>query len=101
MTKSSFLNALAAAAYIIFVGLVMNFASEHFPKKDNFVTPMAVVSLFTLSAAVMAYIFLYQPLQLFLGNKKEKAVKLFLNTVFIFAGITVLFFLILLSGVIK
>lgn len=101
MTKSPVLNALAAAVYIILIGLLMNFASTYFPKKDNFVTPMAVISLFTLSAAVMAYIFLYQPLQLFLTNKKEKAVKLFLQTVFVFAGITVVFFLILLSGVIK
>ncbi|HVZ58272.1 MAG TPA: hypothetical protein VG935_00755 [Patescibacteria group bacterium] len=101
MTKSPIINALAASLYIIIVALVMNFASSHFPQKNTFLAPIAVVSLFTLSAAVMAYIFLYQPIQLFMANKKDKAVTFFLQTLAVFACITVLIFALVFSGIIR
>lgn len=55
---------------------------------DEIIMPIIMLSLFTLSAAIMAYIFGYQPLQLFLDGKKKDAVSLFLKTVGIFGGIT-------------
>lgn len=102
MTKSPFLNALAATGYILFIALVMNFVTTHAPNRpDTFLAPLAIVSLFTLSAAVMAYIFLSEPLQLFLTGKRHEAIKLFIQTIFVFAGITTLIFILLLSGLIR
>ena len=56
----------------------------------SIVAPMAMISLFTLSAAVMGYLFGYQPFQLYFDGKKKLAVKLFLQTVAVFGGMTIL-----------
>lgn len=101
MTKNPFLNALAAALYITLVALVMNFASRHSSSNNSILIPIAIVSLFTLSAAIMGYIFGYQPLTMYLDGKKKPAVNLFLHTVAVFAGITVVVFALLFSGILK
>ena len=102
MTKNPFINAFCALGYIVLVGLVMNFVSHtQSNKPDTFFAPIAILSLFTLSAAIMGYLFLYQPLQLFLDGHRKNAVNLFLQTVAVFAGITVLVFAVLLSGITK
>ncbi len=56
---------------------------------NMYIMPVMVISLFTLSAAVMGYIFLYQPIRMYFDNKKEEAVSLFLKTVGSFGAITV------------
>jgi len=68
----------------------MNFGSKYAPKEDTFLAPIAIISLFTLSAAVMGYLFCYQPVQLYFEDKKKPAVKLFLQTVAVFSCITIL-----------
>ncbi len=88
MNKNPLLNALAALAYISLVATVMNFGSRLANQPDTFIAPIAFISLFTLSAAVMGYIFCYQPLVLLIDGKKKQAVKLFLQTVAIFGVIT-------------
>lgn len=70
-------------------------------KPDTFLAPVIILSMLTLSVAVMAYVFFYQPLQLFIAGKKKEGVDLFAKTVGIFAGITVLAFILLFSGIIK
>ena len=101
MTKNPFYNALAASIYIAVVVLLMTFATETENTPDSFLAPLMMISLFTLSAAVMGYIFGYQPLQLFLDGKKEKAVKLFLQTVGIFGCITLTMFILSLTGILS
>jgi len=101
VTKNPFINAGAASVYIICVATLMYNAKTVFGSKDTFLTPIAVLSLFTLSAAVMGYLFLYQPVLELLEGHKKKAVDLFLKTVAVFAGITLVVFLIMLSGVFK
>lgn len=101
MTKNPFINAAAASLYIIGVATLMYNAKTFFGPKDTFLTPIAVISLFCLSAALMGYLFLYQPLMLSLDGHKKKGVNLFLQTVAVFAGITVIIFLLILSGVFK
>ena len=103
MTKNPLINALSASAYIVLVAMIMFYAPKVIgpgPDKSVFI-PIAVVSLFTLSAAVMGFIFLLQPAQLYLDGKKKIAVSLFLQTVAYFAGITLIVFILLFSGVIK
>ena len=93
MTKNPILNALAAGGYIVMVALVMNFATKNLPREDTLLAPIAAVSLFTLSAAVMGYVFLSQPLQMIVGGKKKQGVDLFIKTVASFGVITAVIFI--------
>lgn len=99
MTKNPFVNALTATLYISLVALIMDFAMRQVPQPKSVIVPIAVVSLFTLSAAVMGYLFLYHPGELYLDGKKKQAVNLFLQTVGVFAAITALVFITLFSGI--
>lgn len=89
MTKNPILNAVSATAYIVLVVLAINGISNIQMLESSLVMPVIFLSLFVLSAAMMGYIFCYQPLRMYLDNKKEEAVNLFLKTVGIFAGITI------------
>lgn len=101
MSKNPFLNAFAASIYIVLVVLLMTFATSTEVPANSFIAPLMMISLFTLSTAVMGYIFGYQPLQLYLDGKKKRAVKLFLQTVGIFGGITLLLFILSLTGILS
>lgn len=101
MSKNPIVNALSASAYIILIVTIFNLLTHTLKDKpDTIGAPLTVLSLFTLSAAVMAYLFLYQPLQLFIEGKKTEAVNLFVRTVGIFAVFTVVVLMLLLSGLI-
>jgi hypothetical protein len=95
MTKNPFINAAAASSYIIGVASFMFYGMKLFGPKDTILAPIAMISLFTLSAAMMGYFFLYQPLMLFLDGHKKNAVDLFLQTVAVFAGITAIIFVLI------
>ena len=99
MTKNPFINAFAAALYIILIASVMFYGTKLTGRVNSVVGPIAAISLFTLSAAVMGYLFLYQPVQLYFDGKKKIAVNLFLQTVVVFAVITTLILALLFSGV--
>ncbi|MFH1170619.1 MAG: hypothetical protein V1704_03620 [Candidatus Vogelbacteria bacterium] len=93
MTKNPVINALVATLYIVAVASVMFYGPKLVgpgPEEPTIVIPIMVISLFTLSAAVMGYLFFYQPFQIYFEGDKKRAVKLFLQTVFAFAIITVL-----------
>lgn len=101
MTKNPLINAFSASAYIVLVVTIMNYLSQTLSNKpDTFGAPLLVISMFTLSAAVMAYLFLFQPLQLLIDGKKKAAINLFAQTVGIFAGLTAVILVLLLSGLI-
>jgi hypothetical protein len=99
MSKNPILNAFAALAYIVLVALMMTYGSKLMPHTNAVLVPIAVISLFTLSAAIMGYIFCYQPLQLYFDGKKKEAVKLFLQTVAVFGCLTVLMLILMFAGV--
>lgn len=69
-------------------------------KPDTFFAPVTVLFVLTLSVSVMAYLFFYQPLILFIEGKKKEAVNLFVKTVAFFATITVIILILLFSGLI-
>lgn len=98
MTKNPVYNALAATLYITLVGLFMSWGTSIAPKEDTFLAPIAVMSLFTVSAAVMGYVFCYEPLQLYFDGKKKQAVRLFLQTVAIFGVITIALLALMFTG---
>lgn len=92
---------MAASLYIVLIVLILNYASKTQASSDSFVIPVIMISLFTLSAAIMGYLFCYQPIILYLDGKKEKAIKLFLQTIGIFASITVLALILFLTGILS
>lgn len=101
MSKNPVINALGASAYIILIVSVMTFVTKPLKNKpDAFFAPITILFVLTLSVAVMAFLFFYQPLQLFIEGKKEEAVSLFAKTVRIFAVITVVVLILLFFGLI-
>lgn len=99
MSKNPILNALSASAYILLVVTVMTQVTAPLKNKpDTFFAPIAILSVFTLSAAVMAFLFFYQPLLLFIEGKKKEAVNLFVKTVGAFGLITAMALILLFSG---
>ena len=99
MTKNPFLNAVAATTYIVLIATTMNFLGQQTQGDDGFSAPILGLSLLTLSAAVMGYIFLSMPLRMYLDGEKKGAVDLFLKTVGVFAGFTIVILFLLLSGI--
>ena len=96
MTKNAFINALAATGYITLVALFMFYGTKFLSNKpDTIFAPIAMISLFTLSAAMMGFIFLFQPVQLYFDGNKKEAAGLFLKTVAFFACLTIAVFAIL------
>ncbi|OGG78487.1 hypothetical protein A3A36_01615 [Candidatus Kaiserbacteria bacterium RIFCSPLOWO2_01_FULL_52_12b] len=88
MSNNPFLNAFAAAAYITAVASVLYYGPKTVAPVDGVIVPIAFLSLFVLSTAMMGYFFLYQPARLFFENRHKEAAKLFLLTTAIFACIT-------------
>jgi hypothetical protein len=101
MFKNPIINGLSASAYIILVVTVMTFVTQPLKNKpDTFFAPITFLSVLTLSVVVMAFLFFYQPMLLFIEGKKKEAVNLFVRTVGIFAAITAVILILLFSGLI-
>lgn len=99
--KNPVINALSASVYIALVVALLNFVSlTQSDKPDTAFAPVAFLSLFTLSAAVMACLFFYQPLLLFIDGKKKESVNLFVQTVGVFAMFTAIIWILLFIGLI-
>ncbi|MCX6732704.1 MAG: hypothetical protein NTV98_04145 [Candidatus Roizmanbacteria bacterium] len=93
MTKKPLINALLAAVYIVVVSFILYSGTVLKFGSNSVLAPVALISLFTFSAATMGYLFLYQPFVLYFDGKKKQALDLFLQTLFIFGGITGVFFI--------
>lgn len=89
MTKNPVINALAASGYIAVVAFGIFNAESYLGPVDTVIAPILFLSLFVFSAAVMGYLFLYQPLLLILGGEQEKGIALFLQTMAAFAVVTI------------
>lgn len=98
MLQKSFLKAFLAELYIVLLVSVMQYMQGAMPESKTILIPMAMLSLFVLSAAVTGYFFISEPVMLCIDGKKEEAMKLFLSTIGVFAAITALVFLALFSG---
>lgn len=95
MTKNPLVNALAAAAYITLVGTLMFYGSKMIGPVHSVIVPIAFISLFTLSASMMGYLFLLKPVTLYIDGQKREAVRLFVQTVAFFAVVTLIIFSVL------
>ena len=99
MTTNPFYNALLAITYIVALvsGAILGPRLLGGPE-ESIIYPMLGLAVFTLSAAVMAYLFFYQPVIMFLDGQREKGVKLFLQTIGVFAVGTIILLLISLTA---
>lgn len=94
--KKPFIHALAAALYIVIIVLVIQFFGSALKNKvDTIVIPMTMLSLFVLSAAVMGFLFLSEPLYLLMESKKKEAISWFGKVVGFFACFVVIFTILL------
>ncbi len=66
----------------------MYYMPKQMDSMPNVMVLIFVLSLFVLSAAMMGYFFVYQPLCLLIEGKQAEATKFFLTTVASFVGIT-------------
>ena len=94
-----FANATAAALYIVAIVYTIDTFSRLsiVPKGPTLLVPMTILSLFVLSAAVMGFLFVYQPLRLYMEGHHKEALQFFAKTVLTFACFAILFFIALLS----
>ena len=89
MSRNPYTNAFLAAAYIVFVVLLITYGPAYVrDKPDTILAPMAMLSLLVFSVALMGYLFFLQPVQMFLEGQKVEAVELFTKTLAAFAVIT-------------
>lgn len=88
--KRPFFYAFSAALYIAIIVLIGDKTSKLLPK-ETILIPMGMLSLFVLSAAIMGFLFLSEPIQLYLDQKKKEAMIFFLKTVGIFACFVLIF----------
>ena len=95
MTKNPLINALLASLYIALVVTLLSFGKMFDSEKETMLIPIAMLSLFSLSASVMAYLFFFNPVMLYLDGEKKQAIQLGMQTVGYFGAITLIFFLIL------
>jgi hypothetical protein len=101
MSQNPIINALGAAGYIGLIVNLFSYAQKFSDSELGLMAPMIALSLFVISAAIMGYLFLYQPALLILEGKKNEGTKLFLLTVLSFAIIiivTVLSFFLLVHA---
>lgn len=93
MTKNPIINALSAVLYICTVASIMFFGSSlAVPIEETVLVPIAMLCLFSLSVAVMAFVFFYQPVLMYMEGEKARGVNLALQTVGAFAVITAILF---------
>ncbi len=93
--KNPLINALLAAGYIVAIVSFMTFGLKFEGPDNEFLIPIAMLSLFVLSVAVMGFLFVAQPILIAVEGDKKGAVRLFLQTLGIFAALTVVAFTLL------
>jgi hypothetical protein len=90
--RKPLLHATGAALYIVTLVLVVH-ATSFLPQsqEESIIIPMTMISLFVLSAAVMGFLFLSEPLRLLIEGKKQEALAFFGKVVGFFACFVALF----------
>ena len=98
--KKPFLFAAGAALYIVVIVFVIDSATSGLEGK-TLIIPMVILGLFVLSAAVMGYLFLSEPIHLYMDNRKQDAVTFFAKVVGFFACFVAVFLILLFLTTIK
>jgi hypothetical protein len=91
MNKKPLTYASFAALYIASLASGVYITSTFAGDNETILIPMAVLSVFVLSASLMGYLFVSEPLLLAIEGKRSESVSFFLHTVGYFACYVVLF----------
>ncbi len=94
--KQGFFQAFGVSAYCFLIGLFMWNSGKVIPGPDNFLMPVAFLTLFSTSALVCALIVFYKPYKLFSDGKKKEAIE----TVVFTAVFLLVFAVLLLTGLV-
>lgn len=94
--KSPYVYAAAASGYILAIAMLMSNLSRLFPGPDTVLAPISMLSLLTLSVALMGFLFFYEPAALFLDGKRTEALGFFARTLSTFAVLTAVVFVVAL-----
>lgn len=78
--KKPILYSFVAVVYIVLLVSIVNFTG-HLQLKESILMPMVMLGVFVLSVAVMGFLFLSEPLTLYLDGQKKEAVLFFGKTV--------------------
>ena len=92
MTTNPFYNALFAITYIVVLVTGVNLVATNLEGviQETILLPMGALGVLVFSVALMGYLFFYHPLMMILDGKRQEGVKLFLQTVAVFAVATAL-----------
>jgi hypothetical protein len=95
--KKPFLHALGAITYIVIIVFVVQGVTSVLKSANGtLIIPMTMLSLFVLSAAIMGYLFLSEPLYLLAENRKQEAISWFAKVVGFFACFVAFFAILIL-----
>ncbi|MCX6716011.1 MAG: hypothetical protein NT077_03260 [Candidatus Taylorbacteria bacterium] len=94
--KNPYYRAILALGYINLIASILFYGQRIAKPVDTIFAPIAMLSLLTLSVAVMGYLFFFEPLQLYLSGQKAEATTSFLKTIATFALTTIVVFAIML-----
>jgi heme O synthase-like polyprenyltransferase len=81
LLQRSFLNALGTGVYVTAIAALIYNGNKIFGQKDTAITPIIVLMLFVVSAAITGSLVLGKPVLMFLEGQKNQAIKLFIYTV--------------------
>ncbi len=96
MSRNPFVNAVAAAGYILFIGILFSLV-RFLPEPTNPLQPaIGILTLFVFSAALMGYLIIGMPLRLYIEGEKKEAITLFGKTLAAFVLCGVILFIITL-----
>ncbi len=97
MNNKPLFSALGAALYIIAIATLMGYLTDKPGVEETMIVPVTMLSLLVLSVAVMAYLFLNEPVRLYFDNKKSEAIGAFVKTVIYFAVFALISIVIFIS----
>jgi hypothetical protein len=94
--KNPFINALIAVLYIVVLIFAVQ-STEGLELEETILMPITMLSTLVFSVALMAVLFFFTPLKLFLDNEHSEAVKFFLKTLGTFAVFLIIFVVLIFS----
>jgi len=80
--KLGFFQALGVSLYCGLIGTFMQNGSRLFGEKDNFMTPIFALTMFSVSVLICALIVFKKPYELFFDGKKKEAINVVIYTAF-------------------
>ena len=90
-------HAILVVAYVAGVGQIMFHGGQIFGEKDTWLTPIAVLLLFIVSATVTSGLVFARPVLLYLDGQKEEGLKFLGYTIAWIFAFTILAFICLLT----